>query len=122
MEEYPDDADGRVLADLAAEGVDMSQPLTIEFAVAADDETTSKAISDALGAAGYETEIVYDEGESDEIGEIDPSDEEFGPLWTVFALVNMVPEYAEIMRIQLDLERLAAPLGGTSDGWGVMLE
>ena len=34
MTDYPDDADGAVLANLAAEGIDMSLPMLIEFAVA----------------------------------------------------------------------------------------
>jgi hypothetical protein len=34
----------------------------------------------------------------------------------------MVPEYNEIIRIQNELDRLAGPLGGKSDGWGIMME
>jgi hypothetical protein len=34
---------------------------------------------------------------------------------------QMIPEYNEIMRFQADLDRLARPFGGKSDGWGVML-
>jgi hypothetical protein len=71
--------------------------------------------------AGYDAEIEYDEGEPDEDGQIDPDDEEFGPAWDVYAKVEMVPEYDEIMRIQAELDRLAGPLGGKSDGWGVIL-
>ena len=122
MASYPDDDDGRVLADLAAHGVDMSQPLQIEFAVDVPDEEAAAQTQQALTAAGYDSQIVYDEGEPDDTGEIDPDDEEFGPSWTVYALVRMRPEYAEIMRIQADLDRLAGPFDGVSDGWGVMLE
>ncbi len=61
-------------------------------------------------------------GEPDENGEIDPDDEEFGPAWTVYANVRMIPEYSEIMRIQAELDQLARPFGGNSDGWGVMLD
>ena len=48
MTNYPDDADGAVLADLAARGVDMSSPLLIEFAVAAPDEASANAIAKAM--------------------------------------------------------------------------
>jgi hypothetical protein len=122
MTKYPDDEDGAVLADLAAQGVDMSQPLLIEFAVDAPDEDSAEAIEEALKKEGYDTQIEFDEGEPDEHGEIDPDDEEFGPAWTVYANVNMIPEYDEIMRIQADLDRLAGPFGGKSDGWSTMLE
>ncbi len=124
---YPDDPDGAVLADLAARGVDMSSPLLIEFAVAAPDEASANAVAQALRAAGYDTEVCFDEGEPDEDepdedDELDPDDEAFGPSWTVFANVSMIPEYEELMRIQADLDRLAGPHGGQADGWGTMLE
>ena len=124
---YPDDPDGAVLADLAARGVDMSSPLLIEFAVAAPDEASANAVAKALRAAGYDTEICFDDGEPDEDepdedDELDPDDEAFGPSWTVFANVSMIPEYEELMRIQADLDRIAGPDGGQADGWGTMLE
>jgi len=34
----------------------------------------------------------------------------------------MVPDHAEIVRIQAELDRISGPLGGKSDGWGVMVE
>jgi hypothetical protein len=132
MTDYPEDADGAALAELEAQGVDMTQPLLIEFAVAAPDEAAATAISEALAGAGYESEIDYDDGEPleedpDEAGASDPAaaaddEEEFGPSWTVYAIVELVPEYDEILRIQEELDSLAEPLGGAADGWGVMLE
>lgn len=121
MTTYPDDADGAVLADLAASGIDMTQPIPIEFAVAVPDEASAQKILKAMTKAGYDSRIWYDEGEPEDEGEIDPDDDEFGPSWTVFADIQMVPEYAEIIRIQEDLDRLARPFGGQSDGWGVMI-
>jgi hypothetical protein len=122
MTTYPDDADGAVLAELAAQGVDLSQPLLIEFAVAVPDEASANKTLKAMTKAGYDSHIEYDAGEPDDEGEIDPEDEEFGPSWTVYANAPMIPEYNEIMRIQADLDRLARPFGGKSDGWGVMLD
>ena len=122
MPTYPDDADGAVLAQIAAGGVDMSRPMLIDFFVAVSDESTAEAVGNALARAGYDTQIEYDEGEPDEDGAIDPDDEEFGPSWTVCANVTMVPEYGEIIRIQAEFDRIAGPLGGKSDGWGAMAE
>lgn len=122
MTNYPDDADGAVLADLAASGIEMSKPLDIEFSVAATGEKSARKILDVLTKKGYEAEIVYDEGEPDDDGEIDPDDEEFGPSWTVVVNVRMVPEYTDIVRIQSELDGLTKSLGGTCDGWGVMLD
>ena len=99
----------------------MSQPLLIEFPVAVPDEPSANKTLKGITKAGYDSHIEYDAGEPDDDGEIDPEDEEFGPSWTVFANVGMIPEYNEIIRIQADLDRLARPFGGKSDGWGVML-
>jgi len=121
MTNYPDDADGAVLADLAARGIDMTQPLLIEFPVAVLDEESANQTLVAMTTAGYDSHIEYDEGEPDEDGEIDPDDEEFGPSWTVFASVEMIPEYEKIMRIQSELDEIARPFGGISDGWGVLI-
>jgi hypothetical protein len=123
MTAYPDDADGAVLADLAAEGIDMTQPLVIEFAVAVPDEESANETAKAMVAAGYEASVEYDEGEPDFDPELDDEDdeEEFGESWTVYSSIEMVPEYDAIMRIQEELDKIARPFGGESDGWGVML-
>lgn len=121
MTTYPDDADGAVLADLAAQGADMSQPLLIEFPVAVPDEASAENSLNAMTKAGYSSHVEYDEGEPDYDPDVDDEDE-FGPSWTVFADVRMIPEYNEIMRIQAELDRIARPFGGKSDGWGVMLD
>lgn len=122
MTTYPDDADGAVLQELESHGVDMTQPLTIEFAIAAPDESSANSIAIALSATGYEPEIAYDEGEPDEDGEIDPEDEEeFGPSWSVYVSIEMVPTYDDIVRIQEELDALAQQHGGNADGWGAML-
>ena len=122
MTDYPNDDDGNVLADLAAQGVDMTQPLDIEFPVSAPDEASANAIEKALIDAGYECIVEYDDGELDEDDETAEDEEEFGPMWTVYVSVEMIPDYDEIIRIQADLDRLSGPSGGICDGWGVMLE
>ena len=122
MTDYPNDDDGNVLADLAAQVVDMTQPLDIEFPVSAPDEASASAIEKVLIDAGYECLVEYDDGELDEDDETYEDDEEFGPMWTVYVSVEMIPDYDEIISIQADLDRLSGPSGGICDGWGVMLE
>ncbi|MFT7640262.1 MAG: hypothetical protein ACI9G1_002003 [Pirellulaceae bacterium] len=121
MTDYPDDEDGAVLKELASQGVDMSQPVSFEFFADAPDEAAAKSIAEALENANYKIEIIYDEGEPDENGVIDPDDKEFGPAWAVFAFVTMVPDHAEIIRIQAEIDELSNPFGGCADGWGVMI-
>ena len=119
MNKYHDDADGNALARIAADGVDMSKARLIEFAINVSNESSAKDILRTLIENGYDSEIYYDEGELD--GNEDDSDE-FGPSWTVYANIKMVPEYDEIIKIQAELDRLAKPHGGYSDGWGTMVE
>ena len=121
MSNYPQDEDGEVLAQLEGMGIDMTQPLNLEFSIAADGEESANAIGAALTQKKYDVEVVYDEGEPIEGGEIEEDDEEFGPSWSVYVKRRMVPDYNEIMRIQKDLDATAKPLGGVADGWGAML-
>lgn len=122
MPAYPDDDDGAVLARLAEQGVDLSQPLLLEFLVSAPGEQAAEAIRAALVRQGYAPQVDYDEGEPADDGEIDPSDAEFGPSWTVCIEIEMLPAYDAIVLIQVDLDRIAEPLGGRSDGWGTLIE
>ena len=121
MNAYPQNADGAVLTRIAARGVDMTRPRKIEFAVAVPDENAAEAVSLALRRNDYGAEIYYDEGERDETGCI-PDTGEFAPSWTVYTEINMVPDYERIIEIQAELDRIATPLGGKSDGWGTLSE
>ena len=130
MTTFPDDDDGAVLKSLAEAGVDLSKPLELEFHVAVPDEESGKMVAAAVQAGGYKCELVFDEGEPED-GEIeadgashedqDMGDEEFGPMWTVYVMVEMVPEYQRIVDLQVELEGLSKPHGGGSDGWGVLI-
>lgn len=121
MTTYPDDADGAALAELAAQGVDMTQPIVIEFPVAVPDEASANDTAGVLAKAGYEPQIEYDAGEPDFDAETDDAGE-FGPSWSVYARVRMIPDYGEIVQLQAELDRIAGPFGGKSDGWCVFLE
>ena len=92
MTQYPDDADGAVLRRLEARGVDLSQPLKIEFMADAPDEASARRISSYLQSQGFMTTVVFDPGEPDENGQIDANDPEFGPSWTVVLEQVMVPD------------------------------
>lgn len=99
----------------------MTRPRKIEFAIAVPNENAAEGVSIALRRNDYEAEIYYDEGEPDETGQI-PGEGEFAPSWTVYTVIDMVPDYARIIEIQAELDRIASPLGGRSDGWGTLSE
>lgn len=115
---YPNDEDGQALARIAASGMDLSLPTTVEFAIASNDEPSSNAIAKALTSSGFKSEVYYDEGEPD----YDVNDSpEFGPSWTVYVPVNCIPSYENVVTIQAKLDSIAKSLGGRVDGWELKL-
>lgn len=123
MPDFPDDADGIVLQHMQEDGIDLSRPRAIDFMVAAEDEQAAEKICAALKAQGYTAEAEFDPGELEDGLEPDEEDEEeFGPSWTVYVEVTMPPEHSELVRIQNELDEIAKPLGGYSDGWGTQAD
>lgn len=112
-EESQADIDAEVLQMIAADGHDMSSPMDVEFHVAAPTEDAAKEIAAAAGQKGYETEISFDDGSDDP----DLEDEVTEP-WTCTCLKTMLLEHAAILGAQAELDEIARPLGGYSDGWG----
>jgi len=115
---YPDDADGDALARLAAAGVDMTQPLSLEFAIAAPDERSADAIAKSLSTRGYRAETYFDEGDAEAAAD---EEGEFGPSWSVYVSMTMVPNYDRLIRVQEELDQIARPHGGFADGWGSLV-
>jgi hypothetical protein len=76
MPEYPDDADGEALRQVASLGSDMSQPMDINFEVAAPDELTANRVAHEAAELGYATSVWFDDAELD----LDEGSEGF--LWT----------------------------------------
>lgn len=104
--DYPDDADGNPLRQLAASRADMSEPIDIDFFVIASDEATAKDVADKAAELGYRTEICFD----DEEASIDP--------WACVCTKSMVPAYPSLIAAQAELDVIARALGAHMDGWG----
>ena len=114
---FPDDEDGAVLASLAEAGVDLAQPIEVEFVIDAPDEPAAGRVAAAVREAGYDCQVQYDEGEE---GADDADDDAFGPSWAVYVSVEMVAEHARIGALQRTFSQLAEPHGGACDGWGAI--
>lgn len=113
-DDYPDDLDGEVLRMIADDGNDMTQPMDVEFHVAAATEEHAETIADAAEKLGYETFVDYDDGSEDE----EELEEEVTEPWTCTCRKKMLLEYNAIMSAQAELDAIARPLGGYADGWG----
>lgn len=110
---YPDDADGDVLSAIAESGIDMTQPLTIEFVIDTSSEQNARAIEKDLVAAGHPAEAVFEEGDA-EVG--------IEEGWVVMIELEMVPEYERLVELQKTFNEFAAAHGGQVDGWGAMVD
>ena len=81
----------------------MERPMLIDFHIAAENEMSCNRIFKALKVLGGSAKFDQD----DETLE-----------WTVTFSKSMVPDYEDLIRLQDELNVLAKPLGGYSDGWG----
>ena len=110
---YPDDADGDVLNAIAESGVDMTQPLTIEFVIDAPSERHARAIEEDLAAAGHPAEAVGEDGDAAEGVE---------PGWLVMIEQDVVPEYPRILDMPAECDRFASAHQAKVDGGGALIE
>ena len=116
----------RIIEEVAREGVGGDEAMPIEGGrqhgaaivveilrvVAAATEETAEQIASAADKLGYETEIDFDDGEDAE------EDEEITEPWTCTCRREMLLQYDAVIAAQKQLDDIARPLGGYSDGWG----
>lgn len=114
-ETYPDDIDGEVLKVIAEDGNDMSQPMDVDFHVAAPTEEVAEKIAAAADELGYGTFVEFDDGD-----DFDDPEEEITEPWTCTCQKTMLLTYSAVMAAQEELDKIARPLGGYADGWGTM--
>lgn len=100
--DYPNDADGDVLRRIAGNGSDMSKPMEVDFAVAAPDEDSARAVAEAAAKRGYRTNV----GRDDAGG------------WSCYCTRTMLATYDGVMAVQAELDGLGHPYGAHADGWG----
>jgi regulator of RNase E activity RraB len=100
---YPNDADGDALRRVASRGSDMSRPIAIDFSIAVADEATGVRVASAARSAGYESKVWKD----DESGN-----------WTCYCTKTMLATYDAVVAAQDELDEIAGPFGGRTDGWG----
>jgi len=99
---YPDDDDGEVLRRVAAEGADMSRPMTIEYTIYAKDIHSARALAERIAAVGYTPRLYVD----DEDGSI-----------SLYCARHMVATYEAVVACQEELNSLGHSVGAICDGW-----
>jgi len=58
--DYPDDADGDVLHEVAAAGADMSRPMEMEFAIAVPTVECARSLAERISSLGYSPRVYQD--------------------------------------------------------------
>jgi regulator of RNase E activity RraB len=106
---FPNDADGDVLRSLQKKGVDLSQPRVIEFYCFASDRLVADKISKKIILPGFENEVFESKDTNDST-----------EIYSVYFVCSMVPNYADIVRIQNELNAKLNRFGTTCDGWGTL--
>jgi hypothetical protein len=99
-----DDADARLLLEMAKHGADLSKPHRPEFAlVFPSNEIARQAVND-LADKGYYARVNNEAASGDE-------------AW-VIAQRTMTLDVRGLRKVAEELERLATQHGGDYDGWG----
>jgi regulator of RNase E activity RraB len=101
--EYPTDDDGDALRRLAADGNDMSRPMSIDFTIAVPTQSAGHAIAQAAQELGYRASVEHDDEDD---------------VWTCFCTKHMLATYEGVVLGQQELNTLSRPHGGECDGWG----
>ena len=102
--EFPDDADGGALRNIADDGSDLSKPMYVNFQVAVPDEEAATALADVAHKLGYRVSV-YETPEC-------------SLPWTCECSTRMLATHLGVLAVQAELAELAAPFGGHPDGWG----
>jgi hypothetical protein len=103
IDELPDDADAEAIRRVVRDGADLSRPMAIDFAVAFAARDSGERFQTALAGTGFRVSLEQDAS---------------GSTWTCYCTKTMLLTYRDVVRVQEELEELAAPLGGHADGWG----
>ena len=105
--QFPNDDNGQLLAEIAAEGIDLSKMHQVDFYILFEKEVdaekfSKEIVSDAL-VQNAKLEKCKDTG-----------------VLEVIAQVQMVPDHTLLGQAEQYIESIANSLNGYGDGWGLM--
>jgi len=104
--QFPDDGNGDMLRALMDAGIELSQPLAIDFYLVFKNKDQAEKAMAALVASELQGEV-----------ELHFNDLE---QWELIVSQTMVPEHAAVTAREAELDKFAKKFGGHNDGWGVM--
>jgi hypothetical protein len=104
--DYPDDANGRCLRSMEASGADMSAQYEVDFEHVFPDRAAAERFARLTKKHGKVELSEYD------------GDSSF--YWQVRVVVALIPTYADISRVEQELDAIAGSCNGRADGWGIL--
>ncbi|TLU66645.1 ribonuclease E inhibitor RraB [Thalassotalea litorea] len=102
----PNDEVGSILLEMQDAGMDLSQPVVVEFFQLFEKKENAKALADYLSS---QVDILDVKLHPDQTPEV----------WDVDCTVKMIPSYENIVAKEAQFEKLARQYDGYNDGWGV---
>ncbi|WP_394172803.1 ribonuclease E inhibitor RraB [Thalassotalea litorea] len=105
----PNDEIGSILLDMQDAGMDLTQPVIVEFFQLFEKKQNAQALADFLATL-------------DDIIEVKLHPDQTPEVWDVDCTVKMIPSYENIVAKERYFETLARKYDGYNDGWGVHLD
>lgn len=104
---FPDDENGRLLAEMHGEGIDLSKPHTVDFFHLFEKKTQAEKMAEVM--TEQHPDVTVKVFEDDTPG-----------VWDVSCTLTMVPSYDNICEMESTFESIADKCDGYADGWGIM--
>ncbi|MCU4675175.1 ribonuclease E inhibitor RraB [Catenovulum sp. 2E275] len=107
--QFPDDESGQILAEMAAEGIDLSQPMQIDFYAAFEFKETAEAVL---------AKVKQLDLSGQHFDQVNIQKPELGGGVELVASLTIVPDHQTISQIDEIFTACVESNKGYSDGWG----
>ncbi|AQQ02102.1 hypothetical protein B0W48_14215 [Pseudoalteromonas aliena] len=105
--QFPDDDNGQLLAEIAAEGIDLNKMHQVDFYILFEQQTDAEKFAKEIV-----TDALVQNAKIEKCTETG--------VWEVIAQVQMVPEHTLLGQAEQYIESIANSSNGYGDGWGLM--
>ncbi|MFC3032205.1 ribonuclease E inhibitor RraB [Pseudoalteromonas fenneropenaei] len=105
--QFPNDDNGQLLAEMAAEGIDLTQVHPVDFFILFEQKPQAEAFIKHMQSDELAPQMILQK--CPDTG-----------VWEVKTTVAMVPEHTLLGQTEQYLESIADGHDGYGDGWGIM--
>ncbi len=106
---FPKDENGSLLQEMHDAGIDLSQPLDVEFFTLFKTKKNAEAMIAEVIASDASIKTILEQNEIHDD-------------WDLCCIINMIPAHHQITLREAFFEKLAEKHHGDGDGWGVTQE